>query len=411
MTRYLPIVAAAALVAAACFGKGGGNGPTPAPQASSSANTTPTSLPTSTPDPLTTPPASHLDARGWLERALGPTRFEPPCPPRLTAVGVACALGDANGDGLPELAYLVPVSIAGSQLPEPSAVFVRDSRSQELHEFSFDLTADSSIFGIAFFSLQDRNGDGLADLAYLQNICGVTGCRTRPVVQSWDGTAWRDIGPADSGITNIDEARWEGAGRASKLVLHGGKLPPNAPVEAGPTRAATTTYHLANGRFTVEKVDADAPEFLYHAVLDAEELFARDWLAAIPAYEALAKDTGLKDWQARPGQDDRRPSLRGLALFRIALATAALQRDPATLNAALDRVILESKEPLFVNVAQQFRKGYNERGGVIGGCAEVNLYLSRPVEGTDTRGYVTQLFNYGYANPPGSDWLQRICPL
>ncbi|MBK7327708.1 MAG: hypothetical protein IPI85_01005 [Dehalococcoidia bacterium] len=122
----------------------------------------------------------------------------------------------------------------------------------------------------------------------------------------------------------------------------------------------------------------------------------------------------LKDWKAKSDQKDRRPALKGFALFRIVLAKAVLQDDAASITAAIDRVILQSAlpdfEPLFVNVAMEFRRGYNESGGLIGGCAAVNLYLTRPAAGADTRAYVEQLFNYGYANPAGSAWLTKICP-
>lgn len=402
-------ILSAALSGACIFGGDDDDDPTPTATAG---NTSPTATlpPSPTPDPVSTPPVSQLDARRWLQAVLGPSGFEPPCPQRLSGVGVGCAQGDGNGDGAIDLAYLVPVSISGTQLPKPSAVIVRDGKSDELQEFAIDLTADSSIFGLAFFTFEDRNGDRRADLSYLQNACGIAGCRTRPVVKSWDGTAWRDIGPAEEGISSIDLAAWEGSGAASTLVVHGGQLPESARAEAGPTRDATTTYTLQGARFAAGSVEPDEPEYLYHAFLDADAVFEDDWQRSLPLFEAVIADTELKDWAARPGQDDRRAALRGLALFRIALVQAALQREPSVLNAALDRVILESDEQLFVNVATQFRKGYNERGGVIGGCAEVNLYLSRPIEGTDTRGYVIQLFNYGYANPPGSDWLQRICP-
>lgn len=376
--------------------------------------TVPPPTPSPTPDVLATPPTSLINARGWLQLALGPNGFNPPCPERLRKAGVACAEGDVDGDALPELAYLVPVRVPGSPLPFPSAVFVRNGRSQKLDEFSSDLTADSSLIGIAFFGLSDRTGDGKADLTYLENQCGATGCKTVAVVQAWDGTAWRDAGPADTGIINVDSVTWEGAGGTSVLRVHGGKLPASAPPEAGPSRASTTTFRLSAGRYTADTVEYDPPEYLYQAFLDADAIFEKDKAASIAAFEALVDRDDLKDWKSRPDQKDRRSSLEGFALFRIVLAQAVMQADTATVTAAIDRVILLSAqpgfEPLFVNVAMEFRRGYNGDDGLIGGCGAVNLYLSRPAAGSDTRAYVEQLFNYGYANPPGSSWLSRICP-
>jgi hypothetical protein len=123
----------------------------------------------------------------------------------------------------------------------------------------------------------------------------------------------------------------------------------------------------------------------------------------------------LKDWKAKPGQKDRRPSLQGFALFRIVLVHAVQQRDLTTVTAALDRLILQSREPgfepLFVNLAEVFRKNYSEATGVVGACAAVNIYLSQPAaDGADNRAYVEQLFDYGYLNPPGRSWVEKICP-
>ena len=370
--------------------------------------------PSPTPDLLATPPASHVDARAWLQRALGPSGFDPPCPQRFQQAGVACTEGDVDGDGLKDLAYLLPVTLPGTLLPHPSAVFLRRGGTQKLEEFAGDLTADASPMGIAAFSLVDRTGDARGDLTYLENRCGASGCKTTVVIQTWDGTAWRDAGPADSGIANVDSVSWTGSGASSALRIHGGKLPASAPAEAGPSRAATTTLQLVGSRYTATKVEHDSAEYLYQAFLDADAIFDRDKEASIAAFESVLTREALKDWKAKSDQKDRRPALKGFALFRIVLAKAVLQDDAASITAAIDRVILQSAlpdfEPLFVNVAMEFRRGYNESGGLIGGCAAVNLYLTRPAAGADTRAYVEQLFNYGYANPAGSAWLTKICP-
>ncbi|MGE3076342.1 MAG: hypothetical protein AB7N24_10710 [Dehalococcoidia bacterium] len=379
-------------------------GLTPAPSA------TPSPSPKPTPDRLATPPVSQADARDWLMAFLD---SQVACSNEIRQHGVGCAEGDVDGDGLPELGFIVPVSVPGSQLPHPSAVFVLRGKSQKLEEFAFDLTADSSLIGLSFFGLQDRNGDGDGDLAFLENRCGATACMTTAVILTWDGTAWRDIGPTGGALSNVDSASWLEEDDA--FTLHGGKLPSDAPSEAGPSRASTSLFRLGDSRYELASIERDPPEYLYQAILDADEVFERDKQAAISAFEALLDQPDLKDWKARPGQKDRRPSLEGFALFRILLADAVLQRSPATITAAIDRLVLQSREPgfepLFVNLAEVFRKNYNPTTGVIGACAAVNLYLSQPAEnGADNRAYVEQLFDYGYANPPGRTWLEKICP-
>jgi hypothetical protein len=89
---------------------------------------------------------------------------------------------------------------------------------------------------------------------------------------------------------------------------------------------------------------------------------------------------------------------------------AALGQDPGP---ALDAVILQSSssgDPLFGRLATEFRAGYQEDGGVIGACARANRYLNVKTAEADNPAYVAQLFNYGYANPPGSSWVTSICP-
>lgn len=407
VSRRLVVLAAACLVAAAaCRGGSGPPAPTAAPETVTPTATTAPPTATATPDPLAQLPETAASATAWVKKAIEVSAAGA-CPAAIVNAGGKCATGAASGSGASDVAILLPVKSRAAVSPAPAMVFAWSASQQKLTPFSEDLTADAGPLGSGFFSFEDRTGDGLADIAYLQNVCGATGCTSRAVVLSWDGTAWRDVGPGDS-IANVDAAAWEGAGASSELTMHGGKLPPTAPPESGPTRASKTTYTLSGGRFRVDAVVKDPPEYLYHAVEDADDAFAADPGNSRAAYEKVIASKDLKDWKLKPGDADRRPSLVGYAMFRLAVIDAALGRDP---TAALDRVIRESKEPLFVYLAESFRNGFQARGGVVGGCAEANLYLRTPQgSGTDPGGYVAQLFNYGYANPPGSRWIAKLCP-
>lgn len=395
--------------AVACRGGSAAEDPTatPEPSATQAApSATPTASPT--PDPLERPPATQPEALAWAQRAIEGVPAGT-CPAAVAKVGGVCAAGEATGDLAPDVAILLPVkaATATATAPFPAMVFVWSSQSAKLAPFAEDLTADASPLGSGFFQLADRTGDGRAELSWVQTVCGATGCTSRAVVLTWDGTAWRDIGPGDS-VANIDQIAWGGEGARSIIAIHGGKLPASAPAESGPTRASTTEYKLMSGRYAVSSVEKDPPEYLYQAVQDADDAFDNDMASSQPAYTAVVEDTTLKDWKLKPTDADRRQSLVGYALFRLALIDAALGRDPTQ---ALDRVIRDSKEPLFVYLAEAFRNGFQVRGGVVGGCAEANLYLRTPQgSGADPGGYVAQLFNYGYANPAGSKWIAKLCP-
>ena len=391
--------------------------PTPTPAPSATNTVEPTASPSATPTPnlLATPPTDQTTARAWLEVALrqsGSTGSGPSCPPDLGKYGVLCAEGDADGDaGQPDRAYLVPLTPRVPLAPHPAAVFVQRSTTGMLEELSS--AADASIIGAGVFAVADRTSDALGDITYLENVCSATGCKTAAIVMAWDGTAWRNVGPVGEPVGNVDTVTWTGSGSASRLTIHGGKLPEDAPKDAGPTRAATRTFRLSGPRYALESEAFDPPQYLYHAILDAERTFVEDKRASITEFQAAANNTSLMDWRP-PGaaEKDRRPALQGFALFRIALAHAAIQSDPLELTEALDDVVnhgVDTGEPLFVNVTEEFRRGYASNG-LTSGCAAVAAYINKVVPGTDTRGYISATFNYGYENPPGSAWANNICP-
>ena len=408
------VLAAAFLLsfaAGACFfGGDDDEGPSPTAVAPTASPTGPPPA-TPTPDRLATPPADRTEAIGWLQAALGGTNFDPPCPESIVQRGVRCAEGDADGDRRTDFAYLVPLKPPVTQAPYPAAVVVRRAASGLLEERGSG--ADVSIIGASVFAMSDRTGDGRGDVTFLENVCSATGCKTRAVVLTWDGNAWRDAGPGGEPIGNVDSVKWEGVGASSRLLIHGGKLPDDVLREAGPTRSTTRTFVFNVARYTLNTEEPDPPEYLYHAIIDADRLFDEDKRAAIEAFQAAADNDGLKDWRP-PGapEKDRRPALQGFALFRIALAHAALQGEPQELTLALDHVVnhgVDSGEMLFVNVATEFRRGY-ANGGLATGCAAVLDYINKRSPGTDTRGYIAALFAYGYENPPGSTWADKICP-
>ncbi len=290
------------------------------------------------------------------------------------------------------------------QAPYPAVVFFRPSGSQKLEEFGTDGSADVSILGAGLFEVVDRDGEPGAELTYLANRCSVNTCTSLVRVQSWDGTAWRDIGPGDNGVSVIDRVVFEGDGTASRLVMHGGKLD----IAAGPTRSSTLTYKLSGGRYRLDTVESDPPEYLFHAILDADTLFAAaKFEEAIAAYQLAIGTPNLRDWKLETGRGEGRPALEGYALFRIAVATAALGHDPTE---AIDDAIRDGKEVVFTIAAQEFRKGLQEHSSVIAGCADATRYLGTVGDGADTPAYIARLFDYGYANQPAKTY-QDICRL
>jgi hypothetical protein len=351
-------------------------------------------------------PATAIEAATAITRLLGSQKDA--CPGAFVERWqVHCGHGDVDGDGKPDDVYLVPLDPTGKLVPHPAAVVVRRSSSTALESFPRSAEAESSLLGLTVFDVADHTGDSQPEIAYLVSRCGARGCVTHIEIQSWDGTAWRDIGPGDGGVDNVAGVVLEGQGPETVYVLHGGHL--DAP-GAGPSRTGTFRYAFNGSRYTLASTVWDAPQYLFHAILEADALFEEkgDFAGAIVGYKAAIDDASLKDWkaEANPARGGALPSGReqliGYALFRIAIATAATGQDPTL---ALDAVIARSQEPLFVSAAEAFRRGFLEVGTVRAGCLEVTRYLTLP----DAATYLADVFDYGYANPRKAP--SDICPL
>lgn len=295
---------------------------------------------------------------------------------------------------------LVPLAGPGLRSPHPAVIFAWRSSGTAADRFpAAGADADESPAGRSLFAISDRTGDTRAELVYLTKRCTASTCNALPEIQSWDGTAWRDLGPADLGIENLDRLEFTGRGDASKLILHGGRV---RSMGAGPSRTRTVTYGFDGRRYVVEDTLYEKPEYLYHAILDADALVdAAKYAQAIAAYEAAIANKDLKDWKLESKGEDGRADLTAYALFRIAIVTAADAKSP---TAALDAVIAGTENVLFKRAAQTFRQGFQEGGTVHAGCLSATSYLSSPPNPQT----LVEMFDYGTVNPRKS--ALDICP-
>ncbi|MFN8508212.1 MAG: hypothetical protein U0547_11685 [Dehalococcoidia bacterium] len=393
------ITLAACWLLAACSGGGENTPTTPAATATAIVAQPTATLPAPTPDALATLPLSAEDAIRTLSAYLpGKTT----CPPELAARWQAvCLAGNLDGDGSPDLVVAVPIpDVPPGQARSPGVIVVRRGSGAPLVAFPALGGIDLGPIGRPLFTVADRTGDGRDDVSYLATMCGAHTCTSRLEIQAWDGTAWHDVGPGDGGIATLDRAALTGTGTASEFVVHGGTI---QSVGAGPTRASTTTYRWDGMHFAAATVTPDPAVYLVHAIADADALFAKGrYQEAAAAYVAAAKRDDLADWWKETGRGDGRAGLRGYALFRAAIATAATGADATS---AFDTAITASTEQAFITATEAFRKGFKEGGSVHAGCAEATRYLSSP----GVPAYLRALFDYGYGNPqptPG-----ELCPL
>ncbi|HMO54920.1 MAG TPA: hypothetical protein PJ994_10485, partial [Tepidiformaceae bacterium] len=155
------------------------------------------------------PPLNAADARLRLEPLIAGGRAD--CPEEVVESWQAvCAFGDIDGDGETDIAVLFPLPRANPLPPHPGMVLVGRSGSTTADQFGQDGSVDASILGIDIFGVVDRDGREGAEVSYLRNTCTLSGCTSLVHVQRWDGTAWRDIGPGDDGVMNVEAVRIEG---------------------------------------------------------------------------------------------------------------------------------------------------------------------------------------------------------
>jgi hypothetical protein len=358
-----------------------------------------TPVPSPTPDLLGPRPPDATAADTALRRYFG---AEPATCTELLVERwqVVCATGELDGDGKPDTAMLVPLAGPGIRSPHPAVVFAWRSSGTTAERFpTAGADGDESPVGRLLFSVVDRTGDSRAELVYLTRRCTASTCNALVEVQSWDGTAWRDLGPADLGMENLDRLDFTGRGAASKLILHGGRV---SSIGAGPSRTRTVTYAFDGSRYVAAATEYEKPEYLYHAILDADALVdAGRYEQAIAAYQAAIASKDLKDWKMEAQGEDGRTELVAYALFRIAIATAADAQSP---TAALDAVISGTENVLFKRAAQSFRQGFQEGGTVHAGCLSATSYLSSPPNPQA----LMEMFDYGTVNPRKS--ALDVCP-
>lgn len=366
--------------------------------------------PVETPTPKPPVPADVAGARAGVEKALMSNAGEL-CPRALLSDwNVGCVLGDVDGDGKTDAAYLVPLDPPARVSPAPAVVFVFRSGAKSLDQLRLQDDADASRVGQGFFGITSLPGAASVNqVTALSAACTAGGCTYHVHVQAFDGSAWREAGPVD-GFDSLDRVGIRTSPAPAALNVH---TAPALQVAAGPTRAVSWTFLFDGRRFMPESRTPDPASYLFSAIEDADALFDRarlgtgEWSAAVAAYKEAAGNPGLKDWQHEVRGRDGRAGLEAYALFRIAVAVAASGEDP---TAAIDAVIRDAKDPLFAYAAEQFRAGFLDHMSVHSGCLAATKYLAIVTADADNPAHVREVFDYGYANLPVRSFGD-ICPL
>ena len=178
--------------------------------------------------------------------------------------------------------------------------------------------------------------------------------------------------------------------------MHGGSI---GSVGAGPTRTRTDVYRWDGRAWSLAETVNDPSNFLYHAILDADEAFrAGDYAAALELYRSALANTGLDEWK-----DNERAEMEPYALFRTALGYFALGGSTAEADAQLSRAIDGYPDSPHGRMAAAFRDAWLADGSVSDGCEAALAFI------TENADDFAWFWDFGYGNPPFD--AQALCPL
>lgn len=403
--RWLALVMAVGVIAAAC---GSGAAPDPTSTATSRPPT-----PTSTPVAIPERPAAiedyALTAAPYLsaapqaaENCLGDLFGAWDMP--MLAGDSWCQRGNADDDADDELAVVFSTESA-----EPTAF-----SGVEFRIAIFDPAADG--FSVAYESpttpaappgvqtlepiltVGDIFGTGAGGVAYKTETCGAHTCSTSVHVVRGTDSSYSVVTPPEglsleTATVSVEDTNGDGV---SEIVMTGGQI---GSVGAGPQREETRTWSWNGSGYEVSSVEKAPPTYLYHAIKDADALFSQaEYAAARDAYLAAVGDDSLKEWM--PDRNERQ-ELDAYALFRAGLSELMATGDAATANGYFDQA--ESyQSTLNSQLAGAFQAAYEAKGELSAACSAVrDDILANLAE-------YQAFWDFGYANPefdPAS-----VCP-
>jgi hypothetical protein len=313
---------------------------------------------------------------------------------------------DVDDDGQAELLLAIWNPIPEGVAFVSGEVLIIDQVGEEYH-IAYQATAGELLYGALTFPLivgvEDVNADDRTEVIFASFRCGAHTCGNTVYIIAWDGTDYRHLtaGFIDMSYSEIafDDRDSDGI---KELVMYGGTI---GSVGAGPQRARTEIYRWDGSLYTLAETIYDPPEYLYHAVLDANAaLLAGDYEEAIALYRRAIDDQTLEDWKGIISEDageKERLDLAAFSRFRLVVAYALLG-DYVRARAALEEIESEQPDHVYAEVARIFWEVYEPAGDVGDACQAVTQYAQEHPETVEV------MANYGYGNP--SFTAEEVCP-
>jgi len=363
--------------------------------------------PTATPEPVLAPPESFDEAPNWLAGAVADQMD-------VTAIQGALRDGgylvdetgwleaDLSGDGVAEWVVMV-LDLAHESMSAsgpPGVVLIADRSSGDV---SYHTGSDPE-FVPDFIQLEDFTGDGVMDLLYQYQTCGVHTCYHEFYILSYHGAVVGQQLLSDGDLNapvSMASASWRIEDRTqdgiNDLVLEGGLI--NS-VGAGPQRAQIAVYAWNERRIALAEATYQSTNVRYFRLLDANDAFILvDYDRALALYEEAAASDALEDsnWASGDGQN----AIKRYAGFRLLLIHLWRQEiEPA--EQWLNWLWAQYPSDPITQAAQLLYDEYTESKNVQVACATVREYVQSVPDIT------VPLDDMGHANPTLTG--ETLCP-
>jgi hypothetical protein len=322
--------------------------------------------------------------------------------PQLDA-GRPCLTGNTDDDPAEEVAAVFSQAGDSPSAPVSFSVAIFDGTAgafRVVYESPVAVISPSVIntLGDVLIDAGDVNADGNGELVYQVPSCGAHTCFKAVHVVRGSASGYVQLTPADGISMEYPDLTFEDTDEDGRkeIVLHGGVI---ASVGAGPPRTRTEVWAWDGTSYALRSKTFDAPEFLYHAIKDADALFASaKYVEAEAAYVAAVDDKQLQVWM--PDKNERN-ELEAYALFRAGLAEVAGGGDAAKAQALFARANAYAGT-LNHQLAGSFAAAFAAKANISGGCAAVRDDIAANLA------EYTAFWDFGYGNPPFDP--DAVCP-
>ena len=312
--------------------------------------------------------------------------------------GARCATGDIDGDRRDEFVFLL--TVPAGEPPYAGEVWFFQSDDEDYRLFaSARQLVNEVIAGVQIVSADDFTGDGSPDIVVSWQWCDASRCVTDLLVASAHRGTLENLAPDDAAVEALESITVEdvtGDSRLDLVLVAGGVTSPGA----GPPRRFTRTLSWSGLRFFVVDVP-DLPDYVFHALVDADAAFAAaDYAAARQLHFDAARDRTLEDWKLQAGNPPGREELVPYALFRAGLA-ALRGGDSSGALLLFAQAVSGHESSLHGVAAATYLAALTEGRTPLEACSAMETYLQ--TRAAD----FARAWDYGFANPEHS--ITAIC--